>query len=869
MTHDHVPNDLPWLKQLPGVEPTGDTSDSAAPSSLPSDTLGVALSGGGIRSASLCLGLVQSMARCGWLRHVDILSTVSGGGYAGTFLGRYFDQCRRFADHQVPGAAQRRVAAGLSNCQSPPISWLRRYANYLAPTGFGEAMFNFAAFWRNFLSLHVVLGLFLLALFGIFNAIGYWFLGTAHDIGLQHFTALATPITDVILPWKTSLWWVSAELTFWLATLPLALAYWLVSQDHHERFVGTVFVASILVGVSALVGMSQPLPLIVVIAAIAWSVFTWFDIRRKEGHGDPNSRFRLAIARNRLTYRLAFWTTTLVVILVLALIDSLGFWLAHTTLQSEQPWGVIQLQLSSVTVALLALAPILRWLASFVVTNNPDSGGLLRSFLQIPYLSSVLMILVGVVIPLSIISLISHISFEVGYSLWQGIAVAAGAVFLSWLLGRQTSLPFVNRSGPLTIYAARLARVFLGAVNPERHRHSAGGSVTDVISGDDGPFIEYAPHEAGGPLHLINVSVNETVDIASQRGMRDRQAENMAVGPAGTNLSRHWHSLWTTENGCRTSELRPIGNANEIHPMRSKVTEAAKTESLNVRQWMAISGAAVSPGMGRLTSPAQSLLLTLTNLRLGYWWDSGIWSGHRVLVPFPAGIFAWIKNLFLRIFATQALLLGELRGRFAGPWRRHFYLSDGGHFENTGAYELIRRRVPLMIVCDAGRDHRQNASGLAELTRIARIDFAAEIEEISSDPAQLQSELTQALGLPMETASMLGTLDELLSVDGNPSGKHAALLKVRYGSPSIDQRSSKQATDREAWNGRNCSWMLYIKSTVTGDEPTDVRNYRGQHPDFPNESTADQFFDEPQWESYRKLGEHIGDKLFHSMDDRS
>jgi hypothetical protein len=94
------------------------------------------------------------------------------------------------------------------------------------------------------------------------------------------------------------------------------------------------------------------------------------------------------------------------------------------------------------------------------------------------------------------------------------------------------------------------------------------------------------------------------------------------------------------------------------------------------------------------------------------------------------------------------------------------------------------------------------------------------------------------------------------------------LLKVRYGSSSIDQDPSKQATDSKAWNGRNSSWLLYIKSTVTGDEPTDVRNYQSQHPDFPNESTADQFFDEPQWESYRKLGEHIGDKLFHSMDAR-
>jgi hypothetical protein len=57
---------------------------------------------------------------------------------------------------------------------------------------------------------------------------------------------------------------------------------------------------------------------------------------------------------------------------------------------------------------------------------------------------------------------------------------------------------------------------------------------------------------------------------------------------------------------------------------------------------------------------------------------------------------------------------------------------------------------------------------------------------------------------------------------------------------------------------------MLVKATVTGDEPEDVRNYHRANPDFPQQTTADQFFDEAQWESYRRLGEHAGDGIFSS-----
>jgi len=55
--------------------------------------------------------------------------------------------------------------------------------------------------------------------------------------------------------------------------------------------------------------------------------------------------------------------------------------------------------------------------------------------------------------------------------------------------------------------------------------------------------------------------------------------------------------------------------------------------------------------------------------------------------------------------------------------------------------------------------------------------------------------------------------------------------------------------------------LLLVKPTLLGNEPTDIVQYAANHPSFPQEPTSDQFFDEAQWESYRKLGEHIGARL--------
>jgi hypothetical protein len=88
-----------------------------------------------------------------------------------------------------------------------------------------------------------------------------------------------------------------------------------------------------------------------------------------------------------------------------------------------------------------------------------------------------------------------------------------------------------------------------------------------------------------------------------------------------------------------------------------------------------------------------------------------------------------------------------------------------------------------------------------------------------------------------------------LQGDDKVAQAHAALGSIRYpalpGQPAIP-------------DGK----ILYIKPTITKNVPRDVLAYRAEHGDFPDQTTADQWFDESQFESYRRLGQYSFDRVY-------
>jgi hypothetical protein len=215
---------------------------------------------------------------------------------------------------------------------------------------------------------------------------------------------------------------------------------------------------------------------------------------------------------------------------------------------------------------------------------------------------------------------------------------------------------------------------------------------------------------------------------------------------------------------------------------------------------MATSGAAANPNMGYHSSPALSFLMALFNVRLGCWMGN---PRHRTTwkLSSPSTGLAYLVN--------------ELLGG-TNDTSRFVNLSDGGHFENLGIYELVRRHCMYIIVCDAEEDPPFSFPGLANAIRKSRADFGVDIR---LDPDQLRPVLTTGIN------------------DGR-SRTHCAVGDIVY---------SPQTTGK----------LLYIKTSLTGDEPGDVLSYKLRYSAFPHQSTLNQFFDESQFESYRALGQHI------------
>ncbi|WP_203234520.1 hypothetical protein, partial [Sphingomonas solaris] len=304
------------------------------------------------------------------------------------------------------------------------------------------------------------------------------------------------------------------------------------------------------------------------------------------------------------------------------------------------------------------------------------------------------------------------------------------------------------------------------------------------------------------PIPLTLATLNETIAPQSQLTERDRKGVPLLLGPHGISVDRG----------------RPIG---------WRRLAAARAEALSMGQWCAISGAAASAGMGRLTTLGGALTLTFANVRLGYWWDHGNTVGRE-------GGHAVVRWLGRR-FDTFVFLFDEMTARYSRNWRR-VYLSDGGHFENSGAYGLLHRRVGVILLSDGGADPGYRFDDLEQLVRKVRLDLRGEVEPL--DAGEVATLAGGAARFFLNAPAGADWHDRLI----DPAA-FALLLRVRFAG---EARSSL---------------IVWLKPRPIPAMAADVAAYARANPDFPQQSTGDQFFDEAQWESYRKLGLEMTDLL--------
>lgn len=900
--------------------------------------VGFGLSGGGIRSATFCLGIFQGLARQpGLLKQIDFLSTVSGGGYFGAFLGRLFGR----KEYVKEPADVEEILTGKSHPEI--LRYLRENGRYLSPNGAGDVLFGGAVLLRNWISIHLVLMIFLL---GIFLALQVMRVGLEWIPGFSGWLASWT---------RGGIWWSPFLLlplvTFVLAAFPIGWAYWLI--PHEEKVLKEadkksgpalairlrkspippwtgLTLAMLLFFWLTFASLGQSIAWLWGIAAIttATTFFWWkFGMRRKmqeeqrlepmvqNGSMEPIDKTLYSNQETR--NRLGLWVTWALVItaglLGLALIDSLGQ-TVYVLLKEDKSLPV---WFTGIFSSWAVFAGFARRIAVFF--SKGGEGG--RPPLPLQWIATIAALIVSLLLLVSLDTASHAIAWKleeppgrpeslrpgekeektltvevrgdsgpvlpVSLVLEAGVAqtprYASGTpsierlkgpdpgpallglfatVLLSILLGQ--TWPFLNNSSHQSLYSARLTRAYLGASNPVRVS-GAGHSVADVIPGDDADLAGYwpPPEQEGSPIHLINVTINETIDGRSQIQQQDRKGDGMALGPCGLSVNVEHHMVLSFGKPQNTD---PVGSEVSVYPKGTGVFRVFDCpfaeengrrfpvfagEMLPLGNWVGISGAAFSTGTGARTNLGLSLLAGLGNVRLGRWWDSG------VIRPAPKHrkIGLRFEDFLARAFPVQIYLLDEFLARFPGPSRRHWYLSDGGHFENLGGYELIRRRLPMIVIVDAEQDGDYTFGGLSNLVRKARLDFGAEIRFLTE--AELDEEVDSSVRRyfgPVEHLQRGSWKDGKL-VEADPTGfshAHAALALVNYNFPKTPP-----------------SRLLYIKPTLTGDEPADLLEYHKSNPPFPHEPTSDQFFDEAQWESYRRLGEHIAEKLFGPFEPRS
>lgn len=340
--------------------------------------------------------------------------------------------------------------------------------------------------------------------------------------------------------------------------------------------------------------------------------------------------------------------------------------------------------------------------------------------------------------------------------------MAAGAYHLVFHVGLVESLGFalwlalavgllllasINRTSMHSYYLAQLCNAFFMPVanTPARHNDTLLAALTPAT---------------GAPLPLINTTLS---------------------------TKNSTNTLWRARLGASFT-LTPLHCGSPA----TGFADTARFQSgrLTLGEAMTTSGAAVDPDTAQTANAGLSFLMALLNFRLGFWTRAPKASGRR-----------WDHMPY-------GLILREMLGIGLSETARNIHLTDGGHFENLGVYELLRREVPVIIAGDAGADPGTTLSDLGLLIQRADADFGC---QIAIDTA------------PLSTGE-----------DG--------LHRRCFASGQIRYASGKTGT------------LLYVKTLLTAESSTQLTSFHRLDPSFPNDSTADQFYNEQHFDAYRRLG---------------
>ena len=387
---------------------------------------------------------------------------------------------------------------------------------------------------------------------------------------------------------------------------------------------------------------------------------------------------------------------------------------------------------------------------------------------------------------------------------WNFFVALFVVILVGWISSRNIN---INRFSLHALYRNRLIRMFLGASNQEKRRPNP---FTDFDQDDNVPMWEMWPsgREGWQPFHLVNIALNVS--------------------------SSHEHLDWQ-ERKAASFTVSPLHCGSAITGFRPSKDYGA---AISLGTAIAVSGAAASPNQGYISSAPLAFLMALFNVRLGWWLGNPGRAGKSTYT------YDGPKNALVPFFS-------ELLGMTSDS-NKYVYLSDGGHFENLGLYEMVRRRCRFIVVSDAGCDPDFEFEDLGNAVRKIQIDLGVPIHFYGLDKLKARHSPDHLDALPAAQAT-------LPVHDAAPA--YYAIGIIDYAAAD-----GVEALETDSLQGI----ILYIKPCYHGTESSaGVRSYALANSAFPHESTGDQFFSESQMESYRALGFEIMDRLLRRTLDAS
>jgi Patatin-like phospholipase len=887
--------------------------------------LGLAISGGGIRSATFALGILKALAGAGLLRRFDYLSTVSGGGYIGSWLSKLAAQ-----NGGIEAAEQRLLAEP----EAPEINFLRQYSNFLTPRlGFfsADTWSTVATYLRNFgLNLVIIFaglsallllprlfagGLRLGALaqgptfgwFLVFNALALALVGLVAmglNLGIERAGARLDRNEDrdlttqswvqrlVILPLlgaaalagpglnlapENFLPIFESEILRWiviagggyvfawvLAALVTKIYQTRVGQPFDRRWWTSIVLWALLAGPISAAGVyaiylrlnalkSQtdlwhaivwgPPALLLVFTAVG-ALHIGLLGRR---FGTPPREWMARAGAWLMIYSLVwagFFAIAVFGPVIVALLDDISKqglaagWLG-TTLgalflgrsggeapEAEKPGLTSQAKGLFLKIApyvffaglVAALAFGVDVLLSRMKIGGDDSSqaAVEKAWENFIAPSAAAHPVGSLVESLTVMNAGNPVVFEQKLEAQaresglldelrekskshfalldaqanssEPLILALFLTFVTVLFARRVD---INSFSMHHYYRDRLVRCYLGAST--RRRAETASSFTGFNLSDDLRFADLADRE-NQPIHIVNTALN--LVSGEVLAWQQRKAASFVFTPFAAGSAY--------ENGGAFRPAAEFLSPDEESFVDRLTGERRARRGVSLGTAFAISGAAASPNMGAQSSAALAMMLTIFNVRLGWWVGNPEKDAWRAPGP-RFGLWNLIKELF-----------GLTSGK-----DRYLYLSDGGHFENLAIYELVRRRCRVIVVSDAGCDPKFAFDDLANAIRKCRVDFGIEID-IDVSKIQAQEE-------PF------------------------AIGKIHYPDTTSSPLNVAQGPKAEGH-------LIYLKPTLTPDflKAPDLLQYKAADGAFPHQTTADQFFNEDQFESYRSLGERVG-----------